>query len=568
MALVLIGSVITPQSVSALTVSGSPDNPSLTINKYEQEQGSENGEGNGSEINDVEGDPLPGVTFEINQTHTFDSETNTWTEITDGTGADYTRVTDENGQVVLNNLPLGRYTFQEIDGPEDVVLNTEVFSVDVPLTQNDGNTLNYDVNVYPKNEIIRGAVELTKTGEDGQALSGAVFELFKASETGEDVSSGTYTTSAAGLIQIDGLAYGDYYFVETEAPEGHAIDNTPVEFSIVEPGTISADGETTGVVVDTERVNYEMPEIDKKIVDPETGDLIDNLNINRDKAYSYQIDSNLPGDIGEYAEYEISDSLDDRLSLVGGSVEVLIDGNPAGDAVSVTEGETIITTVNDFSALAGAETLTVTFDATINSDAELNPEETGIPNTATLDFDNDRGENPEDPPTTPPVIVTPADGGVTVIKVDEDDNSILLEGAVFDLNDAEGNPIAVPENSVVRVNGEVVTSLQGLTTDEQGRFEVTGLNLGDYQLEEVEAPTYVNENGETNSYRLLTSPIDITITEASADDYNVTVENSKSGWELPQTGGMGTTWFTIIGFLMMVAAGVYMMRKRKVDSEL
>ena len=58
-------------------------------------------------------------------------------------------------------------------------LNPNTYTVDIPLTNKEGKVLNYDVHMYPKNEIKRGAVDLIKTGVNEKALAGAVFSLFK-----------------------------------------------------------------------------------------------------------------------------------------------------------------------------------------------------------------------------------------------------------------------------------------------------------------------------------------------------------------------------------------------------
>lgn len=79
------------------------------------------------------------------------------------------------------------------------------------------------------NTLIPGDVELQKESDKEDAnLEGAQFELYDA----KDSVIGEYTTDKNGLIQVDGLTPGSYYFVETEALESHILDKTPVEFVI------------------------------------------------------------------------------------------------------------------------------------------------------------------------------------------------------------------------------------------------------------------------------------------------------------------------------------------------
>ncbi|MEB8957930.1 SpaA isopeptide-forming pilin-related protein, partial [Bacillus cereus] len=169
-------------------------------------------------------------------------------------------VTDDNGQAVLKDLPLGRYEVKEVAGPPHVNLNPNTYTVDIPLTNKEGKVLNYDVHMYPKNEIKRGAVDLIKTGVNEKALAGAVFSLFK--KDGTEVKK-ELVTDANGHIRVQGLEYGEYYFQETKAPKGYVIDPTKREFFVKNSGTINEDGTiTSGTVVKIEVKNNEEPTID------------------------------------------------------------------------------------------------------------------------------------------------------------------------------------------------------------------------------------------------------------------------------------------------------------------
>src|SRR5699024_9795252 len=114
--------------------------------------------------------------------------------------------------------------------------NPEVFKVDIPMTSKDGSDFNYDVHIYPKNETIRGAVELLKMDgeDDGNPLEGVTFELYDSN--GEKIGD-SYTTDSQGIIQVDGLAYGDYYFKEVATQDGYVLGDQRVEFSIEESGS-------------------------------------------------------------------------------------------------------------------------------------------------------------------------------------------------------------------------------------------------------------------------------------------------------------------------------------------
>ncbi len=78
------------------------------------------------------------------------------------------------------------------------------------------------------------------------------------------------------------------------------------------------------------------------------------------------------------------------------------------------------------------------------------------------------------------------------------------------------------------------------------------LPYGEYQVVETKAPTYKKDDGSTTSYQQLRDPIDVTI-DAEHKTIKLNVENNKSGWILPSTGGMGTILFTVVGLVVMAA---------------
>ncbi|MFA1823017.1 collagen binding domain-containing protein, partial [Virgibacillus oceani] len=85
------------------------------------------------------------------------------------------------------------------------------------------------VEVTKENERTPGGVELLKVGEEEEPLEGAEFALQDAE--GNELQSGL-TTDEDGLLMVDGLAPGNYQFVETSAPFGHELDETPLPFEI------------------------------------------------------------------------------------------------------------------------------------------------------------------------------------------------------------------------------------------------------------------------------------------------------------------------------------------------
>lgn len=103
-----------------------------------------------------------------------------------------------------------------------------------------------------------------------------------------------------------------------------------------------------------------------------------------------------------------------------------------------------------------------------------------------------------------------------------------------------------------------------ITTDETGSFYMEGLDAGTYYLVETAAPA---------GYNKLAGAVAIEIVGATTNEENETLEYTtverkvlnQSGTELPETGGMGTTLFYILGSVLVVAAVVLLVTKRRMN---
>ncbi|PEQ65030.1 SpaA isopeptide-forming pilin-related protein [Bacillus cereus] len=517
----------------------------LTIYKYEQEKNGQSGaEGDGSANQTVPTDAkaLSGVTFKIKQIQSFEKIANDGTvakervkPVKDANPIQVT--TNDKGEAVFPDLPLGRYEVKEVAGPAHVNLNPNTYIIDIPMTDKEGKGLNYDVHMYPKNEIKRGAVELTKTGAEDKALAAAEFSVYKVDGT---LVHEKLVTDTNGKIRVQGLEYGDYYFLETKVPTGYVIDSTKHAFSIKESGTTNKDGTiTSGVIVPVTIKNFEEPTIDKKI----NGDS-ENSPMNPNTEHNYDIKTLIPEDIKDYKNYAIKDVLDDKLIIAEKPV-VKIDGVEVDPSVVevVVDSQKVTATVKDFSKLDGKKQFHLQIPAKIK---EGLPAGTKIKNKATIDFTNKNditGEKESNPTT---VIVTT--GSIALTKINGDNNK-TLQGAEFELRDKKGN--------VVVVEGKEVKGV----SNENGVIQWNNIPYGEYQIVETKAPTYKKEDGTTGSYQLLRDSIDVKI-DAGHQAIQLNVENNKSGWVLPSTGGMGTILFSVVGLLLMATAAFVFFRKK------
>ncbi|HHT7239453.1 MULTISPECIES: SpaH/EbpB family LPXTG-anchored major pilin [Bacillus] len=513
-----------------MTVSAeSKSTGSLTIHKYEQGKDAK---------------PLEGVTLEVKRIASFE-QTNDGKVVKENISevkeSAITKVTDEKGEAVFQNLPLGRYEVKAVKGPEHIELDTSAFIVDLPMTSMDGKELIYDVHIYPKNETKRGSVEFTKKGAGDKVLEGAEFHLFKKNTDGTSTEVKTpkpLVTGTDGKLRVDSLEYGDYFFKEHKAPKGYITSKEEHPFSIRETGKL--------VKLEKDVKNYKEPTIEKTINDSSK-----NAGINRETNYTYDIKTLLPEDIQTYKNYVVTDVLDDRLEIVGTPI-VMIDGKKVDESIVnvVVAGQKVITSIEDFSKVTGKE-LHLQITAKIKSDVQSGVE---IPNKAVLDFVNKEDVSSEkDGKPSNEVVVTPTMGNIKIVKVDGEEKSLKLEGARFELRDKQGNVITVNKKKM-----DDVTNADGIIAWNE-------IPYGEYQIVETVAPEYKDKDGAVEQYQKLRDPIDIKI-DAKHQTIDLQVENNKSGWIIPATGGMGTIFFTVVGLLLMVTAAFIFFRKKPVKN--
>lgn len=148
---------------------------------------------------------------------------------------------------------------------------------------------------------------------------------------------------------------------------------------------------------------------------------------------------------------------------------------------------------------------------------------------------------------------------ITVEKYDNTDpeNPVPLEGAGFVLRDNVNKYYHWNETtkSVEWVNfADLDLETDYHTTDADGKTTFKGVDAEDFHLEEVDVP-----DGYTGQTNILAST-------KVCDDIVVKV-NNVLGHELPETGGIGTTMFYVVGIvLVMGALAALVIFKRKETS--
>lgn len=171
-------------------------------------------------------------------------------------------------------------------------------------------------------------------------------------------------------------------------------------------------------------------------------------------------------------------------------------------------------------------------------------------------------------------------GNATITKYDLQKNN-KLEGAqfvVYRMNANNKKEYAVIGNDgwitgqwiEETEDGNVPEGLgQALTTsnvagDNYGTVTVKGLKVGDYFFQEVVAPDGYSISTNDTAFKMIeTKNAENKVTGVVAENpQNIFMVDSKIS-QLPSTGGMGTTLFTIAGCAIMVAAAGFFFASRK-----
>jgi uncharacterized surface anchored protein len=156
---------------------------------------------------DEDGYPMPGVGFYVYRSDTWD--------LVD------TIYTDSYGEAVTTLLPYGGYELYEFDYPDDMA-GGGYYSWDIEY---DGETH----EVYITNYRARGDVYVSKTGNDGRRIQGAVFSVYHIGPNGDEWVE-DITTSSSGYAYSSYLPLGGYYLIEKSVPPPYVLDGTRHDF--------------------------------------------------------------------------------------------------------------------------------------------------------------------------------------------------------------------------------------------------------------------------------------------------------------------------------------------------
>jgi len=404
------------------------------------------------------------------------------------------------------------------------------------------------VNAYAEN----GTLTLTKA-EDGREIPNYVVTVddsFSAADFANYLKTqltadmiGTTLIAQNGKATASGLALG-YYFVTS----------------------------STGALCNLTTTDPSASIYDKNDIPFEKTD--DQQDVEVGQRVNYAITGKVPSTTGFASyKYEIADTMSDGLTFQN-DVEVFVDGSKLDESFytytphEAGNGFALSINVMELQDYVAKE-ISVTYSAITNENAIASIEK----NAATLTYTSD--------PTTGTEMTTEPDeekvysSKLVIDKYAETgEERISLSGAKFVLKNEDGlfyqyvAPVAddpeteADETVAAKVNWVSDQSdATEIETDENGAAFFGGLKDGTYFLIETKAP---------EGYNLLTAPHEVEINGSDENESLLTLTTSIQnmfGAELPETGGMGTTIFYLLGGALVAGAFIALITRKRMRTE-
>lgn len=422
---------------------------------------------------------------------------------------------------------------------------------------------------------------------DAQAKADTLATQSDAEAFADEIAAYLTETSTASTYNeadknytITGLAAGYYLIKDRDnslpAEEGY----TAYILKVVGDTTATPkDGETTVVkkVDDKNDSNTSQDNIEwHDSADHDIGDAID-----------FKLEATVAENYAEYTAYYLAlhDTEEAGLTFDAASVKVYIDGELITTGYQLVtdpeDGHTfdvIFEDLKEITAVKGGSQILVRYQSVLNQNAVLGSQ--GNVNKVYGEFSNN--PNNEQRGTTPDDTVIVFTYEVEVNKVDEDLEP--LAGAAFTLEKFVANA-----NGAAELNGVAGdwVALSTVETEPETTFTFTGLDDGEYRLTETEAPELYNKIEPI--YFTVTAEHDVVwevkdrtdvLTSLSGDvatgELQFTADKAagklatdivnEKGLILPETGGIGTYIFYITGGLLVVAAVIFLITKKRMSA--
>ena len=466
--------------------------------------------------------------------------------------------------------------------------------------------------------FFKGLDESTMDNLTDAELSEAAY-TYVSEMTKDSTELTTFADKAREYVRNNSAAFNDLSNTEKagDASQGKAsatFTNVAYGYYLAFPadGSTSADRKTDATLLNVDDANVtweiksEYPTVDKGVAGV-NGDKPNVGSAAIGDELTFTLTSKVP-DMSDYTQYvfKFIDTLSAGLTLQDGQGDVTLPANPLNSGITVQIGRTTLQS-QDFSAAAVEEggntkltidlstyltnnkntltpgdAITVTYKAKLNDKAVVDGD-TANTNEAKVEYSNDP-ENPQDGTGT-----STSDKTYTYtfkFGIDkQDEKRTALAGAEFKIWKDNGGGTFGTDDTALKFNKDVLSqkytlsangNFETIITTDTGRFSVEGLEEGIYWVEEVNPPagynklakpvkvvikaTY-NEDGTLDSHSVKYGDEQTDALHGAAGDHYVVIVN-KAGSLLPETGGMGTIVFTVVGAAVVVGGVVWAVRRK------
>lgn len=462
------------------------------------------------------------------------------------------------------------------------------------VTDEEGGTTS--VNIFAGCAEAKDVAEVLGKNNTNNALANAVAKLALANKKGEGTLLSTETTD---------LPSG-YYLIVDETQFGADDKNTVYNAALLQ---------VTGTVTINQKTDR--PSVEKKVLENNQytqnegygAGYNDVADYNMGDAVPFHLIGTVPNmDNYDTYKYIFHDTMTSGLTPPSkDNVKVYLSSNKELDTASDSDvtsfftidvtGQNITVTCDNLKNVTGVSQgmyIIVAYTATLNQNAVVGLD--GNTNEVYLEYSNkpDQSGSGDEHPTgnTPEDKVIVFTYELDTTKVDGADNKTTLKDAEFVLSRGTGeNKEYAKLDNASKVTGWTKTQSEAtvLKSGDDGLFKVIGLDDGTYYLKETKAPegynllkeeiTVVIDATTTNGQNWTDGVASSALTNlaVTADDKagtgntqsgiaGITVANNK-GSTLPETGGIGTTIFYVLGGMLVVCAVVLMVSKKRMSAE-
>ena len=470
-------------------------------------------------------------------------------------------------------------------------LATTAFAADTTITAPAGSTRTYDVYQIFTGDLSGKVLSNVKWGKNGTGTVGEAVpqDTLDALAKVNSLSDTEKLAAISKYVNLNSEKFGTvsdgsplnaptgYYLIKDNGPVGDGEAYSLYVVQIVGPTTISPKVSTVTSqkkVDDKNDSNTTQDEV--KWEDSADYDIGDDV--------PFQLKATIAQDYDNYKVYKLTfhDKESAGLTFKPETVVVKIDGTTVDSSkyevvtTGLTDGDTFEVRFADLKSTAAkaGSVITVEYSSTLNDQAVLGS--TGNPNTMHVTYSNNPndeqgGENGKTPDDTVIVFTYKVVANKVTKNPDYDpevegsEQYIPLKGAGFTLykKNASGKYVAVGSE----VKGDEMTT-----------FEWKGLDDGDYKISETTTPAGYNTIADieftiTAEHDVLSDNPTLTSLsggnkftgEVSTGAVSADIENN-AGSTLPETGGIGTTIFYVIGSILVLGAVVLLVTKKRMGA--